>query len=121
MKQTAHFFGRVIARIGWLGRRNKLAVLSSAAVIAVALSFLLHVAALAQQKYEGQWLIEGKPGAAKVNLSLHYRTGKNRPDDSGFNSNTSFELSLAQFLLSTEVEEMPATDWQGAFQYPPEP
>src|SRR5690242_10364308 len=117
MRQTSHFFGRVIATIGRFGRRNKLAVLSSAAVVVVGLSFLWHVTALAQQKYEGQWLIEAKPGSDKVNLSLHYHTGKNKPDDGfGFNSNTSFDIAPSQFSGLTEAQVMSATGGHVEFQ-----
>src|SRR6185437_11045661 len=117
MRQAERFSDRTVARIAGLWRANRFA-LSIGAVVAIAsVAFLLNRAAFAQQTYEGQWLIETKPQSEKVNLSLRYHTGKNKPDDNfGFNSNTSFDIAPAQFSGLTQAQMMSATGAHVEFQ-----
>jgi hypothetical protein len=107
----------IMAVITRLRRVNKSALLIGAAILVLGLAFVLDKTARAQQTYTGQWLIEAKPGAEKVNLSLRYHVARNKPDDnSGFNSNTTYDIALAQLSGLTSAQVMSASGGHVEFQ-----
>ena len=117
MSHTHLVSDRMMGLVKRMRRANKFALVSSGAIVIVGFALLLNAAALAQQTYEGQWLIEAKPQSEKFNLSLRYHISKNKPDDnSGFNSNTSFDIALAQLSGLTPAQVMSATGGNVQFQ-----
>src|ERR1041384_2809093 len=107
MRQTDPVSDRMKELVERFRRANTSVVVTASAIAIAGLALLFNAAALAQQTYEGQWLIEAKPQSEKVNLSLRYHIGKNKADNNfGFNSNTSFDIALAQFSGLTQAQMM---------------
>ena len=110
MRHTHPIPARMMALVARVRRVNSVALASACGIAIAGLALLFNSAALAQQTYEGQWLIEAKPQSEQVNLSLRYHIGKNKADNNfGFNSNTSFDIALAQFSGLTQAQMMSAT------------
>ncbi len=117
MRQTGQFSDQMISLIGRLWRGNRFALLSGIAVTLAGAALSLSGASRAQQTYTGQWLIYAKPQSEKVNLSLRYRVAKNKSgDDSVFNSNTTFDIGLAQLSGLTLAQVTSASGGHVEFQ-----